>query len=105
VHTSTIRKSPNSSTVHAKGTSTGLHEDELPGSVAGTDAFEALRITYINRSRMVGAEQENEQGLRVAAGDGVNARLHGDDTTHGEAVGSLMRLFRRFLNPLNETFE
>ncbi len=30
---------------------------------------------------MVGAKQEDEQGLRVAAGDGVNARLHGDDTT------------------------
>jgi hypothetical protein len=54
---------------------------------------------------MVGAEQEDEQGQRVAAGDGVNARLHGDDTAHGEAVGSLMRLLRRFLNPLNETYE
>ncbi len=48
--------------------------------------------------RMAGAEQEDEQGLRAAAGDGRGVHIRGDDTAHGEAVGPLVKLFRRFLD-------
>src|SRR5918997_131526 len=45
---------------------------------------------------MVGTEQEDEQGLRAAAGERRGLHLRGDEPPDGEAFGSLMRLFRRF---------
>jgi hypothetical protein len=47
---------------------------------------------------MVGPEQEDEQGLRKAAGERRGFHLRGDEPPHGEAFGSLMRLFRQFPN-------
>ena len=46
---------------------------------------------------VVGAEQEYEQGLREAAGELGGVHLRGDDAAHGEAVGTLVSLFGRFL--------
>jgi hypothetical protein len=42
-------------------------------------------------------EQEDEQGLREAGGHQRGFRLRGDESPDGEEVGSLVRLFRRFL--------
>ena len=47
--------------------------------------------------RVAGAEQEDEQGLRKAAGDRRGVRLRGDESLDGQAVGPLVSLFRRFL--------
>ena len=47
---------------------------------------------------MVGTEQEDEQRLRAAAGDRRSPHLRGDESSYGEAFGSLMRLFRQFLD-------
>ncbi len=49
-------------------------------------------------------EPQDEHGLRAFARDkrGVHL-LFGDDTTDGEAIGSLMRLFGRFLSPVGRT--
>ncbi len=47
--------------------------------------------------RVAFAEPEDEQGLRAVAGELRGVRLRRDDAAHGEEVGPLMRLFRRFL--------
>src|SRR5215207_424784 len=46
-------------------------------------------------------EPQDEQGLRAAAGELRGVHIRGYDTAHGEAVSTLMRLFRRFLRPLS----
>src|SRR5215212_885237 len=43
------------------------------------------------------SEQEDEQGLRTVARELGGVHLRGDDKAHGETIGPLMRLFRRFL--------
>ena len=45
---------------------------------------------------LVGTEQEDEQRLREAAGERGSLHLRGDEPPDGEAIGSLMRLFRQF---------
>jgi hypothetical protein len=42
-------------------------------------------------------EPQAEQGLREADGHQRGVRVRGDEPPNGEAVGSLVRLFRRFL--------
>ena len=45
---------------------------------------------------MVEPEQKDEQGLREAVLHQRGVRLRGDESTHGEAVDPLMKLFRQF---------
>src|SRR5918993_5379121 len=53
---------------------------------------------------VVGAEQQDEQRLRKAVRNERSVHLRGDDTAGGEASGTQMRLFRRFLkNVFSET--
>jgi len=52
---------------------------------------------------LVGAEQEDEQVLRAAAGDGRSLNLRGDELPYGEEVGPLMRLFRQFHGEVRRT--
>ena len=47
---------------------------------------------------LVGTEQEDEQRLREAAGDRRSLHLRGDEPPDGEEIGSLMRVFRQFLD-------
>src|SRR5215212_9366627 len=47
---------------------------------------------------VVGTEQTDEQGLRKASRDERGVCLRGDESLDGEALGSLVRLFRRFLH-------
>ena len=47
---------------------------------------------------MVGSEQEDEQRLLEAAGDRRSLDLRGDESPDGQAFGSLMRVFRQFLD-------
>ena len=47
--------------------------------------------------RLVGAEQEDEQGLREASGQLGSLHLRGDEPPDGEAIDPLMRVFRQFL--------
>src|SRR5215212_6712054 len=49
------------------------------------------------------SEQEDEQGLRTVARELGGVHLRGDDKAHGETIGSLMRLFRRFLRNCPKT--
>jgi hypothetical protein len=46
---------------------------------------------------LVGTELPHERTLRAAAGEFRSVRLRGDDAAHGETIGPLMELFRRFL--------
>ena len=45
---------------------------------------------------LVRTEQEDEQGLREAAGELGSLHLRGDEPSYGEEIGSLMRVFRQF---------
>ncbi len=45
---------------------------------------------------MVEPEPKDEQGLREAVLDQRVVCLRGDESTHGEAVDPLMKLFRQF---------
>src|SRR5688572_16521969 len=47
---------------------------------------------------VVGTEQTDEQGLRTTNRDERSVRLRSYDARDGEAFGSLMRLFRQFLD-------
>ncbi len=48
--------------------------------------------------RLVGTEQEDEQRLRKAAGEWRSLHLRSYESPDGEEIGSLMRLFRQFLD-------
>src|SRR5215203_5727146 len=47
---------------------------------------------------VVGTEQAYEQRLRAFTGERRSLHLRGDEPPYGESFGSLMRLFRRFLD-------
>src|SRR5215212_5018529 len=49
---------------------------------------------------LVGAEPEDEQGLRAAARERRGVRLRGDEPPDGKAFGSLMRLSDGFLTEI-----
>ena len=49
---------------------------------------------------LVGAQQEDEQGLRAAVCNRRSVHLRGDDTLDGETVGPCLRIFRQFLYAL-----
>src|SRR5215216_873823 len=46
---------------------------------------------------LVRAEQEDEQGLREALRERGGVRLRGNDTAHGEAIGTWLRISKQFL--------
>src|SRR5215217_286319 len=45
---------------------------------------------------LVRAEQEDEQGLREALRERGGVRLRGNDTAHGEAIGTWLRISKQF---------
>src|SRR5215207_3653608 len=53
---------------------------------------------------LVGPEQEDEQGLREAAGDGRSPNLRGDEPPDGEEIGPPMRVFRQFQGELRRIY-
>ena len=47
-------------------------------------------------------EQEDEQGLREAAGELGSDHLRGHEPPDGEEIGPLMRVFRQFLETVRK---
>jgi hypothetical protein len=53
---------------------------------------------------LVGTEQEAEQGLREAAGEWRSFHLRGDESSDGEEISTLMRLFGQFQKQSSKKF-
>src|SRR5215208_8532234 len=70
-----------------------MHEKSIPNQSLLADKVDSGADLLL-----AGAEQEAEQGLREAAGDRRNPDLRCYESSDGEALGSLMRLFRLFLD-------
>ena len=58
----------------------------------------AQQMGSAENTLMVGAEQEDEQRPRAAAGELGSVHLGGDEPPDGEEIGPFMRVFRQFLN-------
>ena len=70
----------------------GPRASSTPGLHGPAEAMGSGEDVFVGRS-----EQEDEQGLRTVARELGGVHLRGDDKAHGETIGPLMRLFRRFL--------
>src|SRR5215204_2822821 len=74
------------------------HRSEEASAGERTSGLSAEEMDSRADAGVVGSEQEDEQRLREAAGDRRSLHLRGDESPDGQAFGSLMRLFRQFLN-------
>jgi hypothetical protein len=63
-----------------------------PGLHGLAEAMGGREDVLVGRS-----EPQDEQGLRAPAAELRGVHIRGYDTAHGEAVSTLMRLFRGFL--------
>ena len=70
------------------------------GEAAASGGPETLLAEEMDRGahlRLVGTEQEDEQRLREAAAERRSFHLRGHESPDGEEIGSLVRVFRQFL--------
>jgi hypothetical protein len=67
---------------------------EEPTAPEGTQTVLAEEVGGGEDVFLVGAEQEDEQGLRKAGRDRRDASLRGDEPPDGEAFGPPMRTFQ-----------
>src|SRR5215211_2265273 len=83
------------------GMGQGGQEDRLAvaDAAAGVRGF-ASAVGGGAHLLLVRAEQEDEQGLREALRERGGLRLRGNDTAHGEATGTWLRISKQFLHAL-----
>src|SRR5215216_4549721 len=85
-----------------EGLGTGMGQGGQEDRLAEADAAAGVRgsasaVGGRAHLLLVRAEQEDEQGLREALRQRGSFRLRGNDTAHGEAIGTWLRISKQFL--------
>src|SRR5215204_4287965 len=84
-----------------EGLGTGMGQGGQEDRLAEADAAAGVRgsasaVGGGAHLLLVRAEQEDEQGLREALRERGGLRLRGNDTAHGEATGTWLRISKQF---------
>src|SRR5215218_2465173 len=92
-----------------EGLGTGMGQGGQEDRLAEADAAAGVRGSALavgGRAHLllVRAEQEDEQGLREALRQRGSFRLRGNDTAHGEAIGTWLRISKQFRKVNSQKF-